>query len=205
MIMNLNFKYKIKKTYDSFAERFDFKTKTFSLEYLASDLDVFLEKLKGRNILDIGSGPGRDSIYFKNQGYNPTCVDISEKMIEICREKGLDAQMMDMESMNFNNKSFDGVWAFCSLLHLPKENIKFMLKKIYDLLTDNGVFFMGMKKGDYDGFRSSEKISFSKRYFAYYQKKELEDLLKPKYNIIAYSELEVNSRVFLNFMGKKKV
>ncbi|MGO4277136.1 class I SAM-dependent methyltransferase, partial [Paenibacillus sp. TAF58] len=47
------------------------------------EMDRFLawlqtaDKGKGQRILDLGSGPGHQSVYLKNHGYQITCIDIS--------------------------------------------------------------------------------------------------------------------------------
>lgn len=38
-------------------------------------------------------------------------------MIELCKEKGLETHIMDLENITFEDGSFDGVWAYTSLGH----------------------------------------------------------------------------------------
>ena len=115
-----------------------------------------MKYLNGPKILDVGSGPGRDSYFFKECGCNPICIDNSEEMIVLCKEKGLEAHVMDMEDMRFKEKSFDGVWAYASLLHTPKIKFDNILKNINLLLNDDGLFFIGMVGGDTEGLSESK-------------------------------------------------
>jgi len=62
-----------------------------ALEFIHNTLDKkmniqyqsFLQDLKPKaHILDAGCGSGRDSLYFKEQGYQITAFDISKKMCD---------------------------------------------------------------------------------------------------------------------------
>ena len=61
-----------------------------------------------KDILEIGTGTGRVSIPLQNLGFNITGVDISEKMLEKARMKGLRrALIAKAESLPFEDDSFD--------------------------------------------------------------------------------------------------
>ncbi|MBS3137220.1 class I SAM-dependent methyltransferase [Candidatus Woesearchaeota archaeon] len=55
-------------------------------------------------------------------------------MVALCRQKGLIAYQMDMEKLVFDNDTFDGIWAYVSLVHMQKNKIGNVLKKISELL-----------------------------------------------------------------------
>ena len=74
-----------------------------------------------KDILEIGTGTGRVSIPLQNLGFNVTGVDISEKMLEKARMKGLrKALIAKAESLPFEDDSFD-VTLIIHVFHLLTE------------------------------------------------------------------------------------
>ena len=68
-------------------------------------------------ILDIGFGSGRDSLYFKNKGYNVYSIDNVKEFCDYAKSKGLDnVYCISIEDINYINE-FDAIWACASLLH----------------------------------------------------------------------------------------
>ena len=149
--MRKNYKEATKRLYDRYAKKYEKNTKNYT-KYIENELQLFLENLKGKRILDLGSGPGRDSLYFKSGGFEPLCIDFSEKMVQLCKEKGLEAKVMDIEKLDFPENSFDGVWAYTSLIHVSKKNIKRVIKKISGILKPHGILSIVMKEGKNEEF-----------------------------------------------------
>ncbi len=194
-----------KALYDKYATEYKEKTLDYIEKYIKEDFDLFLQNLKGKKILDLGSGPGRDSIKFKQQSFHPVCIDISKAMVELCKNKGLEAYEMDMKNLDFEDASFDGVWAYTSLLHFPKSKIKNVLKKIYDILKIEGIFYLGMKAGNSEGFEENKRYPNHKRYFSLYTKEEIEKLLT-NFESLHFSKVEIDSNhIYMNFLCRKKL
>lgn len=110
-----------KETYNKSAKRYEKENQTFTEEKLSKERNLFLKSLKGKKILDLGSGPGTESLWFKKNNLNPICVDFSEEMIKLCKEKGLTAICQDMRHLDLEDQSFYGIWAYTSLIHLEKK------------------------------------------------------------------------------------
>ena len=51
-------------------------------------------------------------------------------------------------------EEFDGIWASASLLHVPSQELKNVLVKLYQSLKSGGVFYASFKYGDFDGERN---------------------------------------------------
>ena len=152
--------------------------------------------------MDLGSGPGRDSFLFKQRGFEPVCIDFSKAMVDLCRQKDLEAFEMDMENMNFESSYFDGVWAYTSLLHLPKSRVKNVLEKIKDILKDGGIFYLGMKVGSFEGFEETKRYENSKRFISLYTKEEIEQMLSG-FEIFNFSKVGFDKEhTYMNFMCK---
>jgi cyclopropane fatty-acyl-phospholipid synthase-like methyltransferase len=79
----------LQQSYNNFAALRD---KSTIEPWKAKERDQFLNLLKNEgssSLLEIGAGTGRDSLYFQQQGLDVTCVDLSEEMVKLCRDKGL--------------------------------------------------------------------------------------------------------------------
>ena len=117
-------------------------------------LDKFLHLLnEGAAILDFGCGSGRDTKYFLDQGYQVTATDGSA---EICRLAssftGIAVKEMLFQELNDIN-TYDGIWACSSILHLPRNELFLVIRKMCDALKGTGVIYTSFKYGDFEGMR----------------------------------------------------
>lgn len=178
---------------------------SFTENHLSFEVKSFLESLKGKRILDLGSGPGRDSLYFKSKGFEPVCADLSVEMVNLCKEKGLKAYQKNMEDLDFEDNYFDGVWAYASLVHLPKFSIFNVLARINEILKQDGLLFLGMLEGEGEVLYESKNKSKSKRLFSLYKEEELRKILLDYFEIINFSRFNVGDKQsYLNYTCRKK-
>ncbi len=142
------------------------------------------------SILDLGSGPGRDSEFFKKKQFEPLCVDLSPEMISRCLQKGLNAKVMSFDQLEFPSKSFDAVWSQNSLLHVPKKNLPDILNRVHSILKEEGVFFLGIYGGeDSEGVWAEDHYE-PKRYFSFFSNRSLQEMIKPYFTIEKYHTIE---------------
>ncbi len=122
-------------------------------------------------ILDFGCGSGRDSLYFKNNGYNVIALDGSKAMCDITRQLcNIEVKEMFFEDFKEEN-TYDGIWACASLLHLPKDILINVLKNLALSLKENGYIYASFKYGDYEGIRN-------RRYFIDFTEESFKDIIK---------------------------
>jgi SAM-dependent methyltransferase len=167
-----------------------------------NEFPKFIELLKGKKILDLGCGAGDHSLYFKEKGLDVVSIDISEKMIELCKEKGIDAKIMDIENLQFENKTFDGIWSVTSLLHVPKSKIKDVIKKLHDILKDDGILYVCVKEGNGEGLLEHTN---TKRFFSFWQEQELIDTFKDNFELIENKKIQLKDTIFIEMFFKKKI
>ena len=117
--------------------------------------DKFLEKLNlDAYILDFGCGAGRDTKYFLSRGYQVDAVDGSEQLCRIASEyTGIKVRQMLFQELDEKEK-YDGIWACASILHLPKKQLREVLKNMYAALKSEGWIYTSFKYGKFEGERN---------------------------------------------------
>lgn len=98
--------------------------------------------LKGKKILELGSGMGSFASELTKNGYrNIFCTDGSENYVKILKKKGFMAKQCDFnEKLPFNSKSFDAVISLEVIEHLEKS--EYFLKEINRILKKEGVLIL---------------------------------------------------------------
>lgn len=172
------------EAYEKHALEYNEKNKRHFEEAFIHFAEKFLTALPGKRVLDVGAGPGYYAAYFREHGYEVVCIDICKKMIAFCRAKGLDARLMDLEELSFPDKSFDGVWAYASLLHVPKSHAPAVITRITNILRQWGVFGLALKEGSGEQLVSYPKDASAQRFFSYYTPREIEQLVTAHFGIL---------------------
>jgi len=201
----MDYKNGTREVYDKYAGVFEEYTSNFRQLFFSKQIELFIEILPGKRVLDLGCGPGRDALFFQQKGLLPIGIDYSKVMIDLCKEKGLFAVLMDLEEPGFRDSSFDGVWANASLLHIPKSRLQPTLEKLAQILAPKGVLYIGMREGDTEGWLESEKYPNMKRFFSLYTDEELKERLSQSFQILQSFRLPLwNNAMALNYLCRKK-
>ncbi len=118
--------------YNQNAERFFNETIGIEMESLYERfLTLLPEKV---TILDAGCGSGRDSLYFKREGYQITAFDGSLELTRLA-SKALKHPVLHLTFQQIEfEKEFDGVWACASLLHIPRNEMSDVLSRLSNSL-----------------------------------------------------------------------
>ena len=103
-----------------------------------------LGDVKGKTLLDVGTGLGESAIYFSRLGAQVSAVDISPKMVELCLKNAqrcgvtLSAKVSTAEDLGMAENTFDIVYA-ANLLHHVQDREQF-LRNVYKILKPGGTF-----------------------------------------------------------------
>jgi SAM-dependent methyltransferase len=85
--------------------------------------DVLIEAIvdgRSADLLEVGCGTGRLAQRMLDEhGLAVRAVDISERMVELARARGIDARVADVQALPFDSESFDCVIAAWMLYHVP--------------------------------------------------------------------------------------
>lgn len=191
------------ETYNLMAKDYDMETADFWERFPRTMLDLFAKSVHGP-VLDVGSGPGRDALLLRERGIDVTCIDASHAMIDLCKEKGLCAIAADFNELPFDDGSFHGVWAYTSLLHVPKAEVALPMEEIARVLKSGGMLGLGLIEGEEELYRESSGMN-RPRWFSFYTKQEVETLLKQfGFEVQHFDEFKPASKNYLHFLAKKR-
>ena len=155
----------------------------------------------GGSVLNVGSGPGYEGVILRDLGLNVVCVDASDTMIDLSRSHQLESVLGDLLELPFDESEFDGVWAYTSLLHVPRSDYATALQEATRVLKPDGVLGLGMIAGNGQEYRDSMGAAHE-RLFSYFEPHELESSLKKAGYEIAYSTSHTpKKRTFLSYIG----
>ncbi len=201
---------------------FSSKPEMFGLEpsYSAKKaLEVF-KKNKIKNILELGAGLGRDTIFFAQNGIYVHAIDYSLSATNIIKkrskennlEKFIKVQNYDIrQKLNFDNQSFQACYShmlFC--MALTNQNLKDLNKEISRILKKDGINIYTVrnqtdgdfKKGVHRGEDMYEMNGFIVHYFSENKVKKLLDGFI-NLNIENFNEGNFPRKLFL-VINKKK-
>lgn len=110
-------------------------------------------------ILDLGCGSGRDTLAFKNKGYQVTAIDYSKELVDKARcLTGIDVRFESFYELSELNQ-YDGVWACASLIHCERKRLPEVLGKILKALKVNGICYMSFKYGTGDRYKDGRQFT----------------------------------------------
>jgi len=110
-----------------------------------------------KNILDLGCGDGRDSIFFAENGLNVEAVDFSEDAIRKLKERPLsglkgsvECKVMDYSKglKPFADEGFGVVYGHLSLHYFFDETTEFIFDEIHRILRYGGLLLIKEKSTD---------------------------------------------------------
>lgn len=100
------------------------------------------QNYKGKKVLEIGTGLGLDLKQYAQNGADCYGIDLTEGTINKTRETlghfnlKADLQVMDAEELKFEDNTFDLVYSFGVLHHIPHTQVA--IDEIYRVLKPNG-------------------------------------------------------------------
>lgn len=121
------FKNRLTEFYNKFNENKRLDRRHGQVEFITSIryLEEYLQK--GDRIVDIGAGPGRYSLYFKNKGYDVTAVEYVRPNIGMLKAKDKDIRIVEASATDlsmFEDNEFDVAIMFGPLYHLYRKEDK---------------------------------------------------------------------------------
>lgn len=143
--------------YNKHAEEFTASTFEVDMESLYQPFLVELQE--GARILDVGCGPGRDTLAFKNKGYQVDAIDYSEELVKKATQlTGIPVRLQSFYEIDAD-QAYDGIWACASLLHCERTRLKEVIGKLLSALKPNGMLYMSFKYGNGDRQKNGRQFT----------------------------------------------
>lgn len=137
----------VARGYDRVGWRYSERAIQANFDERAQYVDMLVERLPaGAKVLDLGCGAGVPATKQLAEHFTVTGVDISKRQIDRARYNVPNAMFMqaDMAELEFPPDSFDGVTAFYSIIHLPRDEQPKLLQSIATWLRPGGLLVATM-------------------------------------------------------------
>lgn len=150
-------------------------------------------------VLEIGCGTGRLLIPLAKKGYDITGIDLSEDMLDICRDK-LNKQKLndrvklvkaDMRNFKLDQK-FNFIFTACNTIFhlLSLDDLKSFLNSVKYHLTDGGVFVIDISAPNIKGMIDSDGEEFTSEYIYPEKGTKIVNYFSPEYDILNQMETD---------------
>ena len=162
--------------YDRSAEKFIISSAqdTFS-SFWAAELEIYRTLLPVGSVLDIGVGKGKEARVLIEMGYNYTGVEPANGL-HTYLQKEFPAQTFiknNVYNWNIPSATFDGFWCSAMLLHIPPNNIDFVLQQIKKVMKEGAIGFISLAAGQGEYFDQE-----TGRYFYLYNQDDFSSTLE---------------------------
>jgi SAM-dependent methyltransferase len=118
---------------------------------VSQNVEALLRHLPGpapQTILDLGCGPGRDLVTFRDLGHVAVGLDGAEAFAQMARDhSGCEVLQQDFLALDLPGERFDGIFANASLFHVPSQELPRVLPELWRSLAPNGVLFSSNPHG----------------------------------------------------------
>jgi trans-aconitate methyltransferase len=182
----------------------EFAAKFDEIGVRAKHIDEVFRVFERNNlaVVEIGFGNGRDAeeILKRTDGY--VGIDLSPEFVAIARERVPSGrfELADVEDYSFPPGT-DIVFAFASLIHVPKESLRNILSRIFSVLNPGGVAYLSMKYRDSYGEVTHED-EYGTRTFYLYSEADIREITDG-FDVIKCEVEEKRGRKWLEVMLQK--
>jgi ubiquinone/menaquinone biosynthesis C-methylase UbiE len=128
--------------------------------------------------LDVGCGAGVPvAKTLVESGFDVTGLDFSQGMLKLARENVPKARFIkeDMSALSFRKDSFDGLVAFFSIIHVPREKHSALFQGLHSVLKPNGVMLISVGS---DEWEATEEYYGTKMFWSHYNPERSLQLVK---------------------------
>jgi SAM-dependent methyltransferase len=169
-------------SYDAYADDYTAGTSEMP-DVVAANIARFVGAVgpEGR-VLEIGSGPGRDALALEQIGLSVRRTDVSPGFVRQLRTAGyvadeLDPLRDDLTDPLRDGAPYDGVWANASLLHVARESLPVVLRRLAAVTRPGGTLHVTLKEGDGERWSVHGHVG-APRFFTFWREEPLREVLR---------------------------
>jgi len=136
----------------------------YKKQILKPTIQEFVSLLPKRpKVLDLGCGPGYESMRLEKTGAEVIGIDFSHQSIKIARERCPQCQfeLMDFSKLDDRFGKFEGIVAYASLIDVKLGDLPDVLKRVTESLREEGYFEAILQDGV--GIRESWRVINGKK------------------------------------------
>ncbi len=137
-------------------------------------------------ILDLGCGPGRDLVTFRDLGHETFGLDGAEHFVRLAQEhSSCEVFHQNFLNLDLPDQRFDGIFANAVLFHVPSQELPRVLGQLWHSLKPGGALFSSNPHGSNDEGWSGDRyccfldLPTYKRFMTQAQFVELEHYYRP--------------------------
>lgn len=140
------------------------------------DTGLALTASTSPRVVEIGCGDGRDAAEIVRHAAWYEGFDPSIGLLHIARERLPNTSFVQADALTYDYpEGLDVVYAFASVLHIPRNDLRIVLGKVATALRPGGIFYMTLK----ERVPYQEEIvqdQYGKRLFCYYNTATIAEL-----------------------------
>ena len=166
----------VRNGYDEIAREYHASRKRFDHMKELKEFAVLLPK--NANVLDVGCGAGVPVTKFLiESGFDVTGIDFSENMLRLAETNVPKARFIkkDMTRLDFEDNSFDGLTAFYSIIHVPREKHFSLLQSFHRILKPEGIMLICMGPDEWEAI---DKYQGTEMFWSHYTPEKSLQLVK---------------------------
>jgi ubiquinone/menaquinone biosynthesis C-methylase UbiE len=137
----------VQSGYDEMAEQYLVWSRAIEGDPRDRFLNELARRLRdGAHVLDLGCGAGVPSTKQLSERFEVVGVDISDEQLRLARANVSAATFVrgDLSRLEFEDETFDGITAFYSISHVPREEHDAVFKKVSRWLRPGGFFLASL-------------------------------------------------------------
>lgn len=122
-------------------------------ETVHGDWKAFLQNTKAGTALDVGAGSGRDANWLAEQGWKVTAAEPADELRNLAQANShnsvtwCNASLPALTALPQAPKTYDLILLSAVWMHLHKADRPLALKRLSDLLSENGIIVITLRYG----------------------------------------------------------
>lgn len=103
-------------------------------------------------LVDVGAGPGLDTLAWQGDGYDVVGVDLAHANVEVMRRGGAAAVTASLYALPFRTGAFGALWTMSTFVHVPHERFDEAIAEMLRVVAPGAPLAIGTWGGlDFEG------------------------------------------------------